>query len=258
MKSIWTGSIGFGLVNIPVKMYSATKDSSLDFDMLDKTDLSNIHFRRVNAKTGKEVKWDHIVKGYQVNGKYVILNEKDFENASPEKSKEIEITQFVLETEIDSMYYEMPYYLEPEKSGIRPYELLRDALKKTGKAGLGTFVMRNREHLVIIKVSGNILVANRIRFSEEIRKPDLKIPAARSSPKELKMAISLIDQLSGDFDITRFKDGYTNSLLKLIRNKAKGKQVQPRPLRVVHSRSMDLMDQLKESIEGTGKKRKAS
>jgi len=258
MRSIWTGSIGFGLVNIPVKMYSATTDSSLNFDMLDKADLSNIHFRRVNAKTGREVKWNQIVRGYQVNGKYVVLSPKDFENASPEKSKEIKISQFIDEEEVDSIYYEMPYYLEPEKNGIRPYELLRDSLKKTGKAGLGTFVMRNREHLVIIKVSGNILVANRIRFSEEIRKPELKIPVARSNPKELKMAISLIDQLSGPFNIARFKDSYTAALLKLIRNKAKGKQVQPRPLRLVHSRSMDLMDQLKASIEDSGKRRKVS
>lgn len=258
MKSIWTGSIGFGLVNIPVKMYSATEDSSLDFDMLDKKDLSNIHFMRVNGKTGKEVKWENIIKGYNLNGKYVLMNDKDFENASPEKSKEINITQFVQESEIDSMYYETPYYLEPEKNGIRPYELLRDSLKKTGKAGLGSFVMRNREHLLIIKVSGNVIVANRIRFMEEIRKPDLKIPISRSNPKELKMAMALIDQLTKPFDISKFKDTYTSALLRTIKNKAKGKQVEPKPLRVVHSQTRHLMDQLKASIEGTGKRRKVS
>ena len=258
MKSIWTGSIGFGLVNIPVKMYSATEESSLDFDMLDKKDLSNIRFMRVNAKTGKEVKWENIIKGYSLNGKYVLMNDKDFENASPEKTKEINITQFVQESEIDSIYYETPYYLEPEKNGLRPYELLRDSLKKTGKAGLGTFVMRNREHLLIIKVSGNVIIANRIRFMEEIRKPELKIPNSRSNPKELKMAMALIDQLTKPFDISKFKDTYTSALLKMIKNKAKGKQVQPKPLRVVHSQTRDLMDQLKASIEGSGKRRKVS
>jgi DNA end-binding protein Ku len=258
MKSIWTGSIGFGLVNIPVKMYSATEDSSLDFDMLDKKDLSNIRFMRVNAKTGKEVKWADIIKGYNLNGKYVLMTDKDFENASPEKSKEIKITQFVQESEIDSMYYETPYYLEPEKNGIRPYELFRDALKKTGKAGLGSFVMRNREHLLIIKVSGDVIIANRIRFMEEIRKPELKIPASRSNPKELKMATALIEQLTSPFNISKFKDTYTSALLKTIKNKSKGKQVQPKPMRVVHSQTRDLMDQLKASIEGTGKRKKAS
>ncbi|HEY4967169.1 MAG TPA: Ku protein [Puia sp.] len=258
MKSIWTGSIGFGLVNIPVKMYSATAESSLDLDMLDKKDLSNIRFMRVNAKTGKEVKWENIIKGYNLNGRYVLLNDKDFENASPEKTKEIKITQFVHETEIDSIYYEMPYYLEPEKNGVRPYELLRDSLKKTGKAGLGSFVMRNREHLLIIKASGNVIIANRIRFMEEIRKPELKIPNARSNPKELKMATALINQLTKPFNIAKFKDTYTSALLKTIKNKAKGKQTEPKPLRVVHSQTRDLMDQLKASIEETGKKRKAS
>ena len=256
MRSIWTGSIGFGLVNIPVKMYSATQESSLDFDMLDKKDKSNIKFKRVNEKTGKEVTWENIIKGYDLNGKYVILDDKDFEKASPEKSKEIAIVQFADEKDIDSMFYEMPYYLEPDKSGARPYVLLRDALKKTGKAGLGTFVMRNREHLVVIKVSGDVLVANRIRFQEEIRKPELKIPAAKPKPDELKMAVTLITQLSGEFKIDKFKDTYTASLLKLIKQKAKGKTVEAKPLRVAHLNTKDLMSQLKASIEGGSSKRK--
>ncbi len=260
MRSIWTGSIGFGLVNIPVKMYSATQESSLDLDMLDKKDKANIRFKRVNEKTGREVKWSDIIRGYDLNGKYVILDEKDFEKASPEKSKEIEITQFVFEKEIDSVYYEMPYYLEPDKQGLRPYVLLRDALKKSGKAGVGSFVMRNREHLVILKVSGNLLIANRIRFQEEIREPELKIPAAKAKPAEMKMAMALINQLSGPFKIDKFKDNYTSSLLKLIKLKAKGKQTEVKPLRVAHVNTKDLMEQLKASIEGgsSGKRKKAS
>ena len=152
----------------------------------------------------------------------------------------------------------MPYYLEPEKTGSRPYALLRDSLKKTGKAGLGSFVMRNREHLIIIKVSGNVLIANRIRFMEEIRKPELKLPAGKSNAQEIKMATALIDQLTKPFDISKFKDTYSEALLKTIRNKAKGKQIQPKPLRVVHSQTRDLMEQLKASIEGGSKRKKAS
>ena len=260
MRSIWTGSIGFGLVNIPVKMYSAAQESSLDLDMLDKKDHSNIRFMRVNAKTGKEVKWQDIVKGYDLNGKYVILDETDFEKASPEKSKEIVIDQFVDQKQIDSVFYETPYYLEPDKSGVRPYVLLREALEKTGKVGVGTFVLRNREHLVVIKSSGDVIVANRIRFAEEIRKPELKIPQAQPKPAEMKMAVTLISQLSGPFKIEKFKDTYTESLMKLIRAKAKGKAVVAKPLRVAHVNTKDLMEQLKASIEGTGtsKRKKAS
>src|ERR1700733_3216358 len=125
MKSKWTGAIGFGLVNIPVKMYSATETSNLDLDMLDKKDHSNIRFMRVNEKTGKEVEWANIVKGFKLpNDQYVVLSDKDFEAASAKKTKTIEITDFVKDEEIESVYYETPYYLEPDKSGTRPYEFL--------------------------------------------------------------------------------------------------------------------------------------
>src|SRR6476661_2420142 len=133
MRPIWTGAIGFGLVNIPVKLYSATESSSLDLAMLDKKDHSNIKFMRVNEKTGKEVKWESIVKGYKYNDEYVILDDKDFEAANAKKTKTIEISDFVKEEEIDSVYFESPYYLEPDKSGTRAYALLRAALIKTKK-----------------------------------------------------------------------------------------------------------------------------
>ncbi|MEP7318234.1 MAG: Ku protein [Panacibacter sp.] len=255
MKAIWTGSIGFGLVNIPIKMYSAVEESSLDFDMLDKKDHSNIKFKRVNEHTGKEVAWENIVKGYLLNEKYVILDDKDFEKASPEKTEHIEITQFVEEKEIDSTYFEAPYYLEPQKTGSRAYALLRDALKKTGKAGVGSFVMRGREHICIIKTINDALVLNRIRFAQEIRKTtDLKIPATSSKPAEVKMAVSLINQLTHPFKPEKFKDEYTDKLLKFIRAKAKGKQVAYKPMSVVHSNTKDLMEQLKASLSGPKKK----
>ncbi len=256
MKSIWTGAIGFGLVNIPVKMYSAVQQSELDLDMLDKKDHANIKFKRVNAHTGREVQWNNIVKGYKLNDKYVILEDKDFENASPEKTKIIEIKEFVDVEEVDSIYFEQPYYLEPDKSGVKAYQLLKAALKKTGKAGIGSFVLRSKESLCLIKPMDNLLVVNRIRFHEEIRKTsELKIPSATPTPAEVKMAVSLIRQLTGDFDISKYKDTYTALLMKAIRAKAKGgkKTVTP-TLKVAHSASKDLMEQLKASLSKKTKK----
>ena len=256
MRSIWTGAIGFGLVNIPIKLYSAVQGSELDLDMLDARDHANIRFQRVNEDTGKEVPWKSIVKGYKMNNNYVILTDEDFQKASPEKTKIIEISQFVDETEIESMYYETPYYLEPDKSGSKAYVLLRDALDKSGKVGIGSFVLRSKESLCILKVSGKALVLNKIRFSQEIREPaELKIPTSTSKPAEIKMAMQLIDQLTVKFDISKYKDTYTEELMKLIKLKSKGKQPKASTMRVVHSKTTsDLMSQLKASLGGRKKK----
>ena len=257
MRAIWTGSLGFGLVNIPIKMFSAVQDSTLDLDMLDSKDHSNIKFKRVNEKTGKEVSWEKIVRGYYINDRYVVLEKSDFEKVSPEITKHIEVKNFVDETEIDSMYFEMPYYLQPEKTGVRAYTLLRDALQKTGKAGVGMFVMHNREHVAIVKAKEDVIILNRIRFAQEIRSPkDLNLPTAKSKPAELKMAISLVNQLSKKFDPKKYKDDYSDKLLKIIKAKSKGKTTPFTPLKVVHSATKDLMEQLKASLS-TGK-RKAS
>jgi DNA end-binding protein Ku len=255
MRAIWSGAIGFGLVNIPVKLFSAVQQSELDLDMLDKKDHSNIKFKRVNAETGREVAWENIVKGYKVDDQYVILTDEDFKEASPEKNKLIEIAEFVDEKEIDSIYYETPYYLQPEKNGVKAYALLLEALKKSGKAGLGSFVLRSRESLVIIRPYEGILLMNKIRFQEEIRDPsEVKTPKATNKPAEIKMAMQLIDQLSQEFDIARYKDSYSDKLMKLIKAKAKGKKPAKSPLRVVHSRSRDLMSQLKASLSSPKKK----
>ena len=256
MRPIWTGAIGFGLVNIPVKLYSATESSYVDLDMLDKKDHSHIKYLRVNEKTGKEVAWENIVKGYDTGSKYVVLDALDFEKAGAEKTKLIEITDFVKQEEIDSVYYETPYYLAPEKSGVRPYALLREALIKTKRAGVASFVMRNKEHLAILRVSGDAIILNRIRFHEEIR-PTTELPLPAKTvvkPAELKMAIALVDQLSGKFDITGYKDSYTASLMKVINAKAKGKKTAAPVMKVVHSKAKDLMEQLKASIENKRKK----
>ena len=214
---------------------------------------------RVNEKTGKEVTWQNIVKGYKVNSKYVVLDDKDFETANAVKTKVIDISDFVNEKEIDSVYYEMPYYLEPDKSGVRAYALLREALQKTGKVGIASFVMRNKESLAVLRVSEEVIILNKIRFYEEIRPlKELTLPAKSTvKPGELKMAISLINQLSGKFNISKYKDTYTAQLLKLIKQKAKGgKPAAASHLKVVHNTTKDLMDQLKESL--SAKRKKAS
>ncbi len=257
MRPIWTGAIGFGLVNIPVKLYSATETSNVDLDMLDKKDHSKIKYQRINEKTGKEVNWDNIVKGYDTGNKYVILEDADFQKAGAEKTKLIEITDFVKQEEIDSVYYETPYYLAPEKSGVRPYALLREALLKTGRAGVASFVMRNKETLAILRAPDDVIILNRIRFHEEIRTTEeLELPAKTTiKPPELKMAIALVEQLSGKFDISGYKDTYNAALMKVINAKAKGKKTTEPVMKIVHSKTADLMEQLKASL---GNKRKTA
>jgi DNA end-binding protein Ku len=258
MRSIWKGAIGFGLVNIPVRIFSATQESSPDLDMLDKKDFSRIRFKRVNENTGKEVEWDNIVKGYDYDGKYVVLSDEDFEKASPEKTRIIEIKEFVKEDQIESIYFETPYFLEPEKSGNKAYVLLRETLEQTGKVGLGSFVLRNRENLCLVKPMGNVLMLNKIRFAQEIRNVnELNIPqSATVSNAELKMAITLVNQLTTKFNIAKYKDNYSDELMKLIKAKASGKKFHAPVMRVVHNKTKDLMSQLKASL--AVKKKKAS
>ena len=258
IKSIWAGSITFGLINIPIKVFSAVKESNLEMNMLDKNDYSNIKFKRVNENTGKEVTYADIVKGYKLDDKYVVVEDSDFEAAEAEKTKTIEIMNFVDEREIDTIYYEQPYYLEPDKGAMKAYALLRDALQTSGKVGVGTIVLRNKESLVILKSYKNVIVLNRIRFQEEIRNTtELKLPPfSEMNSKEMDMAIKLVGQLTEKFDISKYKDNYTAKLLEIIKDKAKGKkQVAPK-LKVVHKQSDDLMAMLKASLEN--KKSKSS
>ncbi len=251
MKAIWTGSIGFGLVNIPVKLFSASQESTLDLDMLDKKDHSRIRFQRINESSGKVVAWKDIVKAYKVSGDYVVLDDKDFAQANPEKSKIINIDSFVDEKDVDSIYFETPYYLAADKSGEKAYKLLHDALAKSGKAGLGTFVLRSKEHLCLIKAYNKILVLNRLRFAEEIRDTtELKgASKGKTTASEMKMAMALIDQLSTEFKIDKFKDTYSAQLMKVIKAKAKGHKVKSPPMKVTHRKTNDLMALLKSSIK---------
>jgi len=250
MRPIWTGSISFGLINIPVKLFSAVQESSLDLDMLDSKDHSNIKFRRVNENTGKEVAYENIVKGYKLDSGYVILQDEDFEAADAVKTKMIEIINFVNEQEIDSLYYEQPYYLEPEESAMKAYALLRDALQLSGKVGVTTFVLRNKEGLAILKPYKNVIVLNRIRFSQEIKEPsELKLPAvSKTKTREMDMANKLIDQLTEKFNIGNYKDTYTAKLLKIIKEKSRGKKISVPKMKVVHRKNDNLMDMLKASL----------
>ncbi|NDP26783.1 MAG: Ku protein [Flavobacterium sp.] len=250
MRPIWTGTISFGLINIPVKLFSAVQDSSIDLDMLDSKDHSNIKFKRVNESTGKEVAYADIVKGFKLESGYVILEDADFEAADAVKTKIIDLINFVEEREIDSLYYEQPYYLEPEKTAMNAYALLRDALQTSGKVGVTSFVLRNKEGLAILKPYKNVIVLNRIRFSQEIKDPsELKLPpVSKTKSKEMDMANQLVGQLTEKFDIQNYKDTYTEKLLARIKEKSKGKKITAPKMEVAHKQSDNLMDMLKASL----------
>ena len=225
-------------------------------DMLDKNDHSNIKFKRVNESTGKEVAYSDIAKGYKLDEKYVILEDDDFEAADAEKTKTIDILSFANEKEIDSIYYEQPYYLEPDKGAMKAYALLRDALQASSKVGVTSFVMRNKEGLAILKPYKDVIVLNRIRFQQEIRDTsELKLPAvSKTKVSEADMANKLVEQLTEKFDISSYKDEYTAKILKIIKDKSKGKKQTPVKLKVVHKQSDDLMSMLKASLETKKKK----
>lgn len=224
--------------------------------MLDKSDLSNIRYLRVNATTGKEVKWENIVKGYKYEDRYIVLEDEDFEAANAKKTKMIEITDFVKIEDIDQIFYENAYFLEPDKSGKKAYLLLKEALLQTGKVGVATFVMRNKENLAVLRPKDNLIMLHRLHFAQEIRKPDeLDLPEKSDiKGKELQMAITLIDQTTGEFDINQYKDTYVEEIMKIIERKAKGIKKAAPKFKVVHSKSQDLMEQLKASLEMKRKK----
>ncbi len=249
MRAIWTGAIGFGLVNIPVKIYSATQDSRPDFDLLERKSLDRVRYKRVNERTGKEVDWDDIVKGHYLKDRYVVLEDADFEEASPERTKMINLQTFVREADIDSIYFESPYYLSPQKGGEKAYSLLFRALAKTKKAALTTFVMRNTENLAIVRPHDGLLLLNRLRFHEQLRPADgVGVTLSSVSKAEMDMAVKLIKQHTSDFDITAYKDAYSKELMKLIRAKARGKRPTVRKIKKSRTQSADLLEQLKASL----------
>ncbi len=259
MKALWKGGISFGLVNIPVRLYSGAVTHRIDLDMVRKKDQCAIQYVRICKKDGKEVPWDEIAKGYRKeNGDYVILDKSDFEKAMPEKTQTIEIFEFVLEDEIPSQYLEKPYIVEPDKAAAKTYALLREALKKSGKVGLAKFVLRSAEHLGILKVEDNAILLIQIRFDQDLRDPkEAKIPTdIKIQKKELDMAMTIIDQLTEKFEPEKYKDTYKDELMKLINKKAaaaKGKKVpekeDTKPRTKKSKDDDDLLAQLKASLE---------
>lgn len=251
MRSIWKGSISFGLVNIPVHMYTASREKEISFVLLHKKDLSEIRYARICKAEGKEVPWEEIVKGYEYEkGDFVIFDEKDFEKANLKKTKTIEILHFIKEDEIDPIYYVKPYYLEPEKNAANAYNLLREALKKSQKVGLAKFVIHNKEHLGLIKCHGNLIILNELRYqSELIHSEDLTIPEAKLANQEVNMAIQLIDQLTVHFEPKKYQDTYTEELKRIIKQKAKGRPVHPKKELPRPSKVHDIMSLLKASLE---------
>ncbi|MBV9673498.1 MAG: Ku protein [Verrucomicrobia bacterium] len=258
MRAIWKGAISFGLVNIPVRLYAATERETPDFHLLYKKDMSQIRYKRVAESTGKEVPSDQIVKGYKLeDNQFVIITDEELEQASPEKSTNIDIQEFVAESEISSLYFDKPYYLEPDKGAAKPYVLLRDALLKSGKVGISQFVLRNREHLCALKAQGNVLVLNALRFAAEIRDAgELIIPTDQKvNSNEVALAVRLIGELTSQFDPKKFKDTYTEDVRKLIEAKAKGKKVKAPAAKAQPSEKVvDLMSALQESLKSTKKK----
>lgn len=251
MRSIWKGSLGFGLVSIPVKLYSAVQTSSIDLDMLDARDHARIRYQRVNENTKKEVPFDKIVKGYKLNDDYVIVEAKDFEDAAPEKSKVIEIESFVDIEDVNPMFYETSYYTEPDTKNNKAYALLMKALQQSKKAGLARFVLRSTESLCIVHPQKNVLVVTRIRFGQEIRDTDdLNIAEdVTVSKKELDVGLALINQYAEKFDVSKFKDQYNDELLKIIHAKAKGKRATIKKLKPHKTQSDDLYEQLMSSLK---------
>lgn len=257
MRSIWSGSISFGLVNIPVKLQSAVQAEDLDLDMLSKEDLAPVRYARIDTKTGKELEWKDIVKGYQyAKGKYVVVTDEDFEKASPARSKAIDIVQFSKEEEIDPIYFEKPYYIVPAKGGEKTYQLLLQALEATQSVGVAEFMLRNREHVCVIKPHEGILLLGQLRYHEEIKEvPEVEnAKNAKISDKEVDLAVKLVEQLSAPFNPAAFKDTYHEALMKVIKAKAAGKQIHIAEPKKASATVKDLMDVLKQSLSNSKKR----
>jgi len=251
MRSIWSGAISFGLVNIPVKLYSATGENGLNFDMLAKKDLSPIHYKRV-SESGNEVDYKDIVKGYELEkGRYVVLTDKDFEKAAAVKTKTIAIQNFTHEDEIAPIYYEKAYYLEPAKGAEKPYALLREALSQSKKVGIASFVLRNREHIAAIKAMGNVILLNEMKYEGDIRDYNsLTLPPSSTvSDKELNMALKLVEQLTEPFKPEQYKDTYIEELKKVIEAKAEGKEITTTEKAPHITEARDLFKALEASFE---------
>ena len=261
-RSLWKGSIAFGLVNIPVELHTAVRDSRPHFRMLHARDKSPIKFERVCAREGKPVAWEDLVKGYEYQkGRFVVLTKDDFKAAALEKSRTVDIRNFVKGEDIDDRFFETSYFLTPQKGGERAYALLREAIRETKLVGVATIVLRDAQHLAALEVKGDAMVLTMMRYAEELVNTDeYSFPKAKDIRKgELQMARTLVEQLADKWDPTQYTDEYRANLMKIIKARMKGKTVEldeaaePRSAEVI-----DLMERLRASLQGAGGKKKTA
>jgi DNA end-binding protein Ku len=260
MRAIWKGNISFALVSIPISLFSATRKSELSFHYLHKKDMSPVSYKRFCDTEDVEVPWEEITRGYEYEkGQYVEISDEELEKADIELTKTIQILEFVREEEIDPLFFDKPYYLEPQKGGDRAYALMRDALAESKKVGIAKVVLKSREHLAAVKTAGDMMTLQTMRFAHEIVETDsLNLPKkADISKKEMDLANVLIDSMSDKFDPKKYKDDYYDKVMEVIRMKVAGVSPAapaakiPGPAKVV-----DLMEILKQSLTETQKMKK--
>ena len=253
MRSIWKGAISFGLVTIPVKLYSATEQKDVSFHQVRRSDGSRIRYKRVAQADGEEVPYGEIAKGYELpNGETVVLTDEDFADLPLTTSRAIDVLQFVPLEQVDPIFFEKTYYIEPDKTGTKPYVLLRDALEESGKVALVKVALRNRESLATLRVREGVFVLETMLWPDEVRKPDFGFldEDIEVRPQELAMAGSLIETLSGDFDPSEYKDSYREALQEVIEAKIAGHEVrQPEQAQPTAGTVVDLMAALRASVE---------
>src|SRR5438445_6953112 len=265
MRAIWKGSISFGLVNIPIALFPATRKEDLRFRLLRYKDLSPVNYKRVAEADGKEVPWDEIVKGYEYEkGKYVVLKDEDFQRVDLEATQTVDIQDFVDQDEIDPMFFYKPYYLEPQKGGDKAYVLLRDALEESKKVGIAKVVIKTRQYLAGVKAEDSVLVLELMHFAEELADSGkLHVPKKiEPGKRELDMAKALVESMSANWDPKKYRDDYRQALMEVIEEKveAGGKEIEEKPKKAPKpTKVIDLVSVLQKSLEKTGgaKKRTA-
>ena len=257
-RSIWTGAISFGLVTVPVKLYSAVNKKTVRFNQLNAKTGARIQQKRVDAGTGEEVAYDDIVKGFEISSdRYVVIEPSELDSLEPEKTKTIEITDFVSADQIDPIYYDHPYYLAPGTGGAKPYRLLVEAMKETGRVAIAKVVIRQKESLVALRPEGDVLGMSTMLFSDEVSDPGRidELEAAREikiKKAELDIAKQLVDSLAGEFDPSKYKDDYRDRVMDLIDRKAAGEEIAVAPAAEEDSEPVpDLMAALKASLDAT-------
>ena len=254
VRPIWSGTISFGLVSVPVRMYSATQSQELRFHFLDRRDLTPVGYEKVSKESGKPVPKDEIVRGFEISkGKYVPLEDEDLDRLDVELTHSIDICDFVALDEIDPIYFRKAYYLLPQDDAEKPYRLLVEALEQTGKVAVAKVVIRNKQHLAALRAADGRLILETMYYADEIREPESVDANARVQKAEVDMAKSLVENLSASFDPKKYDDTYRKELLDLLRAKAKGKAL-PEPEPEEEGEVVDLMAALRESVERTQKK----